>query len=668
MFSEQVSFISDPEDRELRVFCDGGRYIRPLLTVGEGNKLYYNHKEHGELSWKDLVDQDIIRYVDSNEIENCLLAMYPGDLEKYPDNTYQYCEIHPSTMLGICSAVIPYPASAQCIFKEEPVYMFDGSTKRICDVQVGDKVITFNPETQKQTIALVSHTQINQTDKKVYQVTTISGRKIIATFDHKFMTFNGWKQLEDIDENEKMAISLEPIPVSTFTNNYVILNENKFREKSLKIGISESMIKKYIKDLNCKNILPLSSTSYKTIILARLVGFCLTDCWIGLSDLGCLRLNANFGHEYSAELFVYDLIQLGFSELVPTYSDRPYGKVWIVACNGALPALLLSLGCICGKKTTQNYPKIEEWIMKGSDMVKREFLSGFQGGDGSKIKNVKGDRLHIHIGSTSKSVKTIYENSLKDMMNQVVSLFHHFNIKVSDVVSIVSPHDKNTMKQVSYSISSERQNLIKYFDIIGYRYDIYKLMSSGILIEYSKYLDKVYKERQEFVLKIKHLHISKPPSEISKVLNLDIKIVRNILKLNGEKIGLPPKSYLSLDSWKELVFTKNSTIFIPIVSKIVSNENIVCDITIDSPNQSFISGDRFCVHNCPRLIYESSMLKQALGVSVLSYQKRFDNVLHVMHNPQKPLVDTRYNEMFKYNEMLTGANPIVAVMPYGGLI
>jgi DNA-directed RNA polymerase II subunit RPB2 len=62
------------------------------------------------------------------------------------------------------------------------------------------------------------------------------------------------------------------------------------------------------------------------------------------------------------------------------------------------------------------------------------------------------------------------------------------------------------------------------------------------------------------------------------------------------------------------------------------------------------------------------MLKQALGVSVLSYQKRFDNVLHVMHNPQKPLVDTRYNEMFKYNEMLTGANPIVAVMPYGGLI
>jgi DNA-directed RNA polymerase beta subunit len=671
VFSEQVSFTYDIDDRELRVFCDAGRYIRPVLTVGEGNKLFYNATECAQMSWKELVENDIIRYVDSNEIENSLIAMYPSDLAKNPNNTYQYCEIHPSTMLGICSAVIPYPEHSQCIFKDEPVFLSDGTTKPICDIKVGDKVITFDPETQKHTVAFVSHTQMNKTDKKIYQLTTLSNRKIIATFDHKFMTSDGWKPLEDVDENSRIAISLEPINVSRYVEDYLILDTNIFREKMLKIGISNSMINKYTKDL--ENILPLHSTSYKTIILARLVGFCLTDCWIGLSDLGCLRLNANFGHKYSSELFNYDLVQLGFKELFSVYSDRKFGKVWVLSCNGALPALLLALGCMYGRKTAQEYPVIQNWIMNGSDMVKREFLAGFQGGDGSKIKipNSNG-QLQIHIGPTSKTVVSIYEDSLKNMMSQIVSLFLHFGIKVPEVVSIDSKYYNNNsnenMKQVSYSISCERENLIKYFDVVGYRYDIHKLSKSGNIVEYMKYIDNIHTERKNIVKNIQELYTTKiSPTNISQILNLDIKFVRNILKLKGKKIGLPPKGYLSFDEWNQLVSIKNSTLFVPIKSKNISHENIVCDITIDSPNQSFLSGDRFCVHNCPRLIYQSSMLKQALGVYSLAYKNRFDNLAHVMHYPQKPLIETRYNKMFKYDEMLTGANPIVAVMPYGGL-
>jgi DNA-directed RNA polymerase beta subunit len=308
------------------------------------------------MSWTELIENDIIRYIDSNEVEASLIAMYPSDLIEHSTQPYNYCEIHPSTMLGVCSAVIPYPEHNQCIFKEEPVYMADGTTKRICDVVVGDKVITFNPETQKQTVAKVSYTYAAKTSKKMYKVTTFNGRQIQATYDHQFMTSEGWKPLEDIYENSTL------------------------------IGIS---------------------------------------------------------------------------------------------------------------------------------------------------------------------------------MNR----------------------------------------------------------AEGILDEFQMYIE--FKKSKE-------------------------------------------ETWVEFKEWQTMVTVKENTLFMPILPKIISHENEICDITIDSPNQSFICGDNFCVHNCPRLVYEASMMKQALGVYALSHRQRFDTITHVMHYPQKPLVETKYNKMLHYDDMLTGCNPIVAITCYTG--
>jgi hypothetical protein len=112
-FSEQVSIICDAEDREIRIFCDAGRYIRPVLNMKNGS-LIYNSEIHSQMKWEELIDENIIRYIDSNEVENSLIAMYPNDIEKYSDKqSFDYCEIHPSAMLGVCSVVIPYSSHNQ---------------------------------------------------------------------------------------------------------------------------------------------------------------------------------------------------------------------------------------------------------------------------------------------------------------------------------------------------------------------------------------------------------------------------------------------------------------------------------------------------------------------------------------------------------------------------
>ena len=111
LFSDQVSFVKEKEERELRIFCDHGRMMRPLINV-ENNK-YSLQKKHLSFSWQDLIENNIIRYIDSNEVENSLIAMYPSDLLEYSNQVYHYCEIHPSTMLGACSSVIPYGEHCQ---------------------------------------------------------------------------------------------------------------------------------------------------------------------------------------------------------------------------------------------------------------------------------------------------------------------------------------------------------------------------------------------------------------------------------------------------------------------------------------------------------------------------------------------------------------------------
>jgi DNA-directed RNA polymerase II subunit RPB2 len=111
LFSNQVSFYYEKDDREVRVLCDHGRFIRPVLNV-EKNKLVLD-KNNLENTWMDMVENDVVRYIDSNEVEHSLIAMNPEDMEKHANHNYTYCEIHPTAMLGVCSAVIPYPEHNQ---------------------------------------------------------------------------------------------------------------------------------------------------------------------------------------------------------------------------------------------------------------------------------------------------------------------------------------------------------------------------------------------------------------------------------------------------------------------------------------------------------------------------------------------------------------------------
>jgi DNA-directed RNA polymerase II subunit RPB2 len=107
-----TSVVFDEIDDEIRIYCDEGRLLRPLFVVRtneNGQKVLPDIK--GNKTWDDLVSSGDIRYVDSLEVESSVIAMFPAEILQ--DRHFDFCEIHPSNLLGVCASAIPFPDHSQ---------------------------------------------------------------------------------------------------------------------------------------------------------------------------------------------------------------------------------------------------------------------------------------------------------------------------------------------------------------------------------------------------------------------------------------------------------------------------------------------------------------------------------------------------------------------------
>jgi len=108
-----ISISVDHDDREIIINSDSGRLLRPVIDVKKIELLNtYIEKYSVRDLWKVLLDQNIIIYIDGGEAESSVIAMRPEDINTN-NIKYDYCEIHPCAMLGICSNTTPFPEHSQ---------------------------------------------------------------------------------------------------------------------------------------------------------------------------------------------------------------------------------------------------------------------------------------------------------------------------------------------------------------------------------------------------------------------------------------------------------------------------------------------------------------------------------------------------------------------------
>jgi DNA-directed RNA polymerase beta subunit len=297
-----------------------------------------------------------------------------------------------------------------------------------------------------------------------------------------------------------------------------------------------------------------------TIIQARMFGYLLTK----KIEYNCI----DFESISSASTFVQDCKILGFNEIFASSVDGVF-KV-----NISTSLLMLMKSLESGIKT-----QIPDWIMNGPKTVKREFLAGFQGGSSKKID------------LNNQQIELQCELSI---LPQIEILFKELGIFVS-------------YNQPLIKIIWSQENIINYFETVGFRYNFSKIKDSNIFIEY---------------------------------------------------LRSTQRHDLEIQKWLETVKVIESSLFISVTNIEEVENREIADITIESDNHSFIANN-FCVHN-------SSQMKQAMGVYSLNYNTRMDTSGHVLFYTQKPLVSTKHQQVTRLDEMPSGQNAIVAIACYSG--
>jgi DNA-directed RNA polymerase II subunit RPB2 len=92
----EISISHVKTENEIRIFSDEGRLLRPLVCVENIDRL--------DSSWDKMIESTVIQYLDINELETITVAMTPAHIT----TDTAYCELHPSTMLGVCALMIPF--------------------------------------------------------------------------------------------------------------------------------------------------------------------------------------------------------------------------------------------------------------------------------------------------------------------------------------------------------------------------------------------------------------------------------------------------------------------------------------------------------------------------------------------------------------------------------
>ena len=213
--------------KELWMTTEAGRILRPVYCAAAvrevmrdptgvlRNQLLEIHDWNHLLLWHSPSGHHLVEYMDAGETDAAYIAMDYASCAQ--DDSYTHCEIHPSVIFGTTASYIPFPDhnqsprnAYQCLWEEEEVLMASGERKAIRDVKVGEKVMSFDPETGRMEAVEVVNQYVRETEKKIYKLTTVSGRTIVATDNHPFIGETGWQTVAEIVASPNQKVGVVP--------------------------------------------------------------------------------------------------------------------------------------------------------------------------------------------------------------------------------------------------------------------------------------------------------------------------------------------------------------------------------------------------------------------------------------------------------------------------
>ena len=495
--------------------------------------------------------------------------------------------IHPS-QLGNC-----------CLTGDTEVLHGDRiGVSKIAEMKNGDNVLTADITSLKETPSTI-HSYFVKQPTKCLQITTLSDRTVKCDPEHPFAVLRHsgivWVRADELKVDDLLLTKNYQRPVS--------------REGQLYQVNAADIHPRYHDELDRLGLIGRAMTIDQAEILARLLGANMTDGCLTVIPTTERAFTACFcvGCSEDAQFIMADIVKLGFTQTKIRERNNVFTgyngieanhHTFFVQKGGAFAALMYAIGSPFGKKTEQVKRPIPEWIMNGPPSVKREFLSGFQGGDGGRIAmDIRGTKCSVFVGTTIQSIIPEYIDSMRAFHTQMIALYESFGITVTQGQK---PTLCNGKIATYLDISSSIPNLYRYSEYIAYRYCREKEIASAQPIEFLRYKNLLFKRRLEMWDYIQHHRgqLMKGWAQIGRELGIKGDTVKVMfLKKRTEVSPFTRPEDLSYGEFKEKTSTYDDRVTVPITEIKQIAVEPVYDFTTASDNHNFYANG-VLVKNC----------------------------------------------------------------------
>ena len=263
LIPSSVSISTNQVDRELAIYGDEGRMLRPVFKVNKSGRLLVN--EADGLSWYDLIKKQHIRYIDTYEADNKTIATFPRDLtDKRYCYQFDYCEIHPSCILGTMAGMIPFPDHTQsprncyqAAMGKQALGIYSYANELRADTIVHQLVCPQKPITRTHAsaclgfsemvsgitaiVAVACYSGFNQEDSILLNKAAVD-RGLFRSFAFKTIVAEEKKRSANSYEN----IAIPPVDIRSKSYNYQKLDSSGIIYEGKKVSAGDVVIGKVI--------------------------------------------------------------------------------------------------------------------------------------------------------------------------------------------------------------------------------------------------------------------------------------------------------------------------------------------------------------------------------------------------------------------------------------
>jgi len=454
----------------------------------------------------------------------------------------------------------------------------------------------------------------------VLEITTASGRKLVATTDHRVLTPDGMVEAGKLSPGSQIAsLGFDGVPHAP-PSSEIIVDEADIRQVAKALGKSNAghAIDQAIEAL--APLLPLRRDHPAFGVLAKVCGYVLGDGSVHFEKRGRKGRVVAYGKAADLQEMASDLQPwLGVCrlyrrtrqhQLTTIYGERRLEAEEACLKIGSTGALLLfaALGIPVGNKTTRDW-ELPRWLSGAPRWHQRLFLAGLFGAEltSPTAFDEHGHNFTCPIMSMNKRSDRV--ESGRRFLDNLAAMLRGFGV----TVLTVSERDEYVCKDGRRSVrlrlvvSSKADDLIGLWSRVGFAYNAKRARIASQAVQYLREKQQFLSARCQARDRIVALREETGwgATRIMAAMGDDLVVNKRFVErcLYGSKRRRPlvGQAFPTFEAWRQRAShgLGDSGATWDVVVEVAERNDVdrVYDITVDSADHNFVAGG-LVVHNC----------------------------------------------------------------------